>query len=289
VSDVTPTPTAVTTSSLAADVATVTAVKDTPTQTYTTNSVTTTSEEEIMFLPDREPPVFYQEIEDDAPRHTSNNADTSEDTGRWVSAIEKSPLESLDYPKINVVSGFDPYLIAYLGHQQGETGIKEILKAAKSNSDKVMVSAGKENINWNMYGKRLNKSWHYSNVGDDFIKSFGTAYTPANFIRYWVAKFPSKKKEASVKTLYDDLFNKYSREIGVPLDLLKTVCNTESSFIPGRHNKTYYGLFQISYREFNKVYPNDTDILTPDKNIKVGALILKKRLASVSILLNSIR
>lgn len=269
-----------------------TAVSDTPPVNYQTEQklpepTSSLAEDEIKFLPDKEEPEYFQEFEDEGPRHTITS---EQGVTSWFLNVSNTDITSYNPLSIDSTSGFTAEFICYMLHQQGPDGVSRIVKASRQNLDKVPNVPNKENINSNMYGKRLYPgSLNSGNVGSDFEKIFGPNYTPGNFLKYWKAKFSAKKKEAISKTSkYDTLFQKYSLKYSVPFDLIKTICYTESSFVNTAGNKVYKGLFSLSIKEFQKVYPGDYDVLNPDKNTDVAVRLIRNNLASANNIIKSV-
>ena len=250
------------------------AITDTLPQKYDTPVVVpvNSADEELIFLPDKEDTQFYQELEDEGPRHTGDNSE-------WINAIS---ADSVDISNVSRQSGrmsFSTPFIAYMQHQQGSGGLKAILRSAKVGDLKVPLKNGtKEDIQYNMS----------KNVGSDFK---GIPLTPANFLSYWNNKFEARlRKSYRVNPTIDAILVKYANLYNVPINFVRAVCNTESSFNPNnKGNGKYQGLFQLDKSEFNKVYPNDTDIFNADKNANVGIRLLRSYLSSASTLLNSVR
>lgn len=264
-----------------------TPIKDEPAVVYTTPvniANTAPVEDEIEFLPDNEN-EFTQIFEDTGPRHVE------EDNSNWVNNINNTSISETNFSLVNIGS-LDRYLVAYLQHQQGEAGLKAILNSANKGLSRVPTpnKFTSADINYNMFGKRISPGRKSSgNVGDDFVKYFGTNYTPTNFLKYWIPKFKKKLIESNKKTKFDDLFITYGKKYNVPVDFIKNVCQTESSFNPNDGNAEYKGLFAIGIKEFQSVYPGDSDIFNPEKNTNVGVQLLARKLARVPILLNSIK
>lgn len=284
------------TSSTSADNAVI-STKDTPPVIYQTQTIPVSGsrDEEISFLPDKEAPIFYQEFEEDVARHVTG------DNSNWIKGLNSDAIVKDNALNQNALGGFDPYFMAYMQHQQGPTGLYKIITAAKAGSPSVPITWKSNfdskgnclNINWNMYGYKINApGFKYSNVGNDFDAVFGKEYTPANFIKYWKAKFSTRLAQAQNlrpnPTVLSAL-TKYSSIYGISLAFVMVVCNIESGFNAGSGNAKYKGLFQISVEEFQAVYPNDHDITNIDKNVNVGIRLIKNRLASASSLLNSIQ
>lgn len=255
-------------------------------------------ETETVFLPEREDQqqLFQLFNITDLPRHDN------EGNALYVNDLNKDPiLVDGDFitSDINFADVTNPFLVAYLAHQQGTAGIKSILYyAIKEPSSKVPLSnkfVSKVDINGNMYGVRLYPS-RYSkwstNVGDDFIKIFGKdadkSFTPGNFLKYWVKKFKSKYDAAQKVTTYDSTFKPFCIKYGVPLDLVKAACQIESGFKPKAGNARFKGLFALSQEEFNQVYPKG-DIFDPVQNADVGIQLLKKRLAEATNIIKVIQ
>jgi len=270
------------------------AKEPTPSPTPTPIPVTAGLEEgetETVFLPEREDQqqLFQLFNITDLPRHDN------EGTALYLNDLNKDPIKEdgdIVTSDINFADVTNPFLVAYLAHQQGTAGIKSILYyAIKEPSSKVPLSnkfVSKVNINGNMYGFRLYpgkySKWS-TNVGEDFIKVFGKdpdkSYTPGNFLKYWVKKFKSKYDAAQKVTTYDSTFKPLCAKYGVPLDLVKAACQIESGFKPKSGNAKFKGLFALSQDEFNQVYPKG-DIYDPIQNADVGIQLLKKRLAEAT-------
>ena len=265
---------------------------DTPTTTYPTSTVasTNTPQDEINYLPDSEDQVYSQEFESDGPRHTDELDST------WTTRIGGTTIDTNITLNTGVDGDYDPYFIAYMMHQQGPAGVKAILYYAKQGASIVptpntFVTNSKENVQRNMFGTYVYPSSSRTpNIGSDYLQIFRGVtplYTPGNFIKYWKNKYPAKIKEASSgHTQYDSIFMKYAA--GLPLSFIKGVCDVESSFNPNKQNDTYKGLFQVSLKEFQSVFPGDTDIFNVDKNSKVGIGLLHLHYNQATALINSL-
>ena len=257
-------------SATSADTKAVEKVVDTPSTNYEVKeqpTQTITAEQELNELPDSEDELT-KIFEDEGPRHVEGSND------RWIYAVTNTSIENVNTDNIDLNS---PYLKTYLIHQQGMAGLKAIYKAAASGQDRV---PSPNNINWHMYGKRLTPSYKYSNVGDDFEKRFGRAYTPLNFLKYWAAKLEVKIKSSAASTQYDYIFRPICDRLRVDINLARAVCSIESSFNPKTSTGDYKGLFQLNDKEFKTYYPSG-DIFNPQQNADVGIRLLKDHLSSI--------
>jgi hypothetical protein len=237
---------------------------------YKIESIPAETEDEVNFLPDKEDPIFYQELEDGVARHIYVGSEA------WVSSLSKEPVSTTDMLHENGTGGYTPDFVSYLVHQQGNAGAKAILYYAKRGVIQIPAP--------NKFSKEDIQNHMVRNVGSDFVG----AVTPSKFIQYWKVKLAQRYKEAaSITPKFNNLLVKYSTMYNVPLNFVKAVCNTESGFKPESGNNRYKGLFQISMAEFNKVYPGDTDIYNIEKNINVGVKLLRNHLASYSEIINA--
>lgn len=280
-------------SPIVADAKTVPAVKkDEPPVKYETESPPKVEEQELDAIPDVEQPLFSKEFEDTGAKHIYSG------DSLWYNRLLDMPISSTEASAVstsNIVSKITTPVAMYLQHNQGESGFKRIVDAAKKGLNNVPLVKGEQNINWNMYGTRVNApadKYRHSNVGDDFVKVYGNSFTPANFLAYWISKFnnnlssvASSKIPGNIKSIVE----KYAKIHRVPVDYALATCKTESGFNPQAGNGTYKGLFAISLEQFQKVYPGDTDIYNPDKNANVGIRLLKEGLAKAQSLINSFK
>lgn len=233
-------------------------------------------------------------------RHINDRTQEFVDMLNNINDVKNAPSNKSSLPPITA-SDKTEYTLVYLGHNQGNAGLKSILYYTfKEPSQKVPTSNKftSANINGNMFGFRLNgtkyvkityANWS-TNVGDDFIKTFGkdieTSYTPGNFFTYWASyKIPLKIDQAK-KTIPSDLnnlFTKLSGEYGVPLDYIITTAFIESGFNPKAGNANYKGLFALSESEFKKYYPTG-DIFNKEQNARAGVQVLKDRVKEAKLL-----
>lgn len=248
-----------------------TPIVDKPVVEHETQTAPTPKEKIFSFLPDREAPEFFKDVQDiqddDGARHVQGGSEV------WKESLNKYPVTS--YASENISSGFSNYFLAYMQHQQGSAGIKAALYYANKESQTVpyINPFSKENIQHNLE----------NNIGRDFGKN---PVTPANFIKYWKNKFSISLVSINKKiSPVENILIKWARTHGVPIDFVKLVCKTESGFNPQDGNNKYKGLFAIGMEEFQSIYKGDTDIYNTDKNTDVGVRLLKKKLANVSNIL----
>ncbi len=260
-------------------------VEETKIPEYSISKPTIQEEDELEFLPSSEEDLDTETIfEDTEIRHN----DDIEYNKRVNSIIVKES----DYKQtfdINVTN--DVKFLAYMRHQQGPGGVKDIVYYAKNNIDNIprpSKYSGKSDIQGNMY----------NNSGPDIVKKYGRL-TPKNFLNYQQAKFnsvyDSAQKSPSGK-LIEGTLQKYCIRYNVPLDYAKTVAYYESGFKPSLQDiskKTgkpsqYKGLYQLSFDEFHKVYPGDNDIFNLDKNANVGIKLLSEHIKAARTLVNQI-
>jgi hypothetical protein len=177
----------------------------------------------------------------------------------------------------------DDAFIGYLAHQQGASGAKAILKAAKNGTQ---VS---EKISINMNGN-FNRADAQKTIGTQIL-------TPTNFLNYWAIRVAAfgKNPSANIPVDINTALTQVSQETGVPLTTLQVMCRIESSCdgkkaIEVVNSLGYAGLFQLSnsihmkkktpgvWEEFKK--PNGV-LLDAYHNSYVGAQFLKSNLITV--------
>jgi hypothetical protein len=222
--------------------------------------------------------------DDKGPRHGEVS---EEEDKEYYSELNKliitSTEEILDNKDLeSIKQNLSTDLIAYMNHNQGAAGIQTVLYYTfKEPSNKIplnlfidnkkKIKVKKLDINNNMYGKNLYPNTKgVGNVGaKDFKQRFGnntdTSYTPANFLRWWIIYWSTRKKEYSKygKNL-DSLFQKASTYYNVPFEQIKLTSFVESGLVPSAGNANYKGLFAISPAYFNSfwnVKKNDKDFL----------------------------
>ena len=241
---------------------------------------------ELEFLPDTETGEEFQIGEDiDIPHSGEGNE-------QWISLLSSVNISSQPVPKLDLSGNFNQLFMVYMYLNQGPGGLKSILYYAKQGVSKIPIPSkfvtGKDksgnyiNINDYMYGKKLYpNSPNSGNIGSDFHKMFGNDYTPANFLKYWQAKFNASYSIAVKNTVLDTFFQKAIVRFPVPIEYMRFVCYTESRFNNKAGNKLYKGLFSASQAQFNEVFPGDRDIYDTLKNSVVGAKMIKGAIASV--------
>jgi len=267
-----------------------TPVTDTPPIIYPVSVPTQTTPTPVDndgFLPDKEDPVYNQELEDEGIPHSGGGNEV------WIDLLTSIDITNQSIPPLNLSGNVNPLFLIYMLHNQGYGGFESILYYAKQGVSKIPIPSkfvtGKDkkgnyiNINDYMYGKKLYpNSPNSGNVGKDFNKVFGTDYTPGNFLKYWQAKFNASYNTAVSNTSLDSIFQKAIAKYPVPIEYLRFICYTESRFKSTAGNLQYKGLFSISQGQFNQVYPNDYDIYDPLKNSVVGAKITREAMGSVT-------
>ena len=182
---------------------------------------------------------FNEEIEEQVPVKVKKST-TTNDSNKVVIQGET----------VQVSPGFNEYI----QHQQGPTGAKLIINAAKNNSDVALPT-----IHQNMS----------TNVGKDFTKLL----TPRNFLKYIIEFYNKKYKETQAsKSNLDTLYLNAAKAVGVPLDVLRTFGYIESSHGKNLGSGKYYGVMQLSAEVAKKYGVNRFDNYM---NIIGGAKLLK--------------
>lgn len=176
----------------------------------------------------------------------------------------------------NLKNDLTPAVVAYLSHQQGDAGISSILYYTFKDPQLAVPNPNPISKNTDIQGNmdsNINTAQFNSVVGPSL------PHSPENYLKYQVYLFNKKYQEAQTKTKYDSIFQPLSTTYGVPLDLIRTACNVESSFNPNSITKsgTYKGLFQLDDREFLRYNPGSTasEIFDPAKNANAGVQLLK--------------
>jgi hypothetical protein len=259
-------------------------VKDTPPVVYPTQTktvVSPTPEDEVAFLPDKEEPEYTQEQEQTSIPHQGGNQDD------WINIITNVDISRTPDSNLDLSPSMDLLFVIYLMHNQGPGGAKAILYYAKQGSNSIPKPAKFNRKSWDgeslMFGKVKNpKDVNSGNVGNDFLKYYGTNFTPLNFLNYMNRKVIARYNQYANKVCkYESIFVAASNKYGVPLTYLKTVAGMESDFIPTTgQNHQYKGLFQIDMAQFQSINPGSTDIYDPEKNTMAGAAILKSNMNS---------
>lgn len=152
----------------------------------------------------------------------------------------------------------DQDFMTYMAHQQGEAGIKAIMKAARTGKDWRDFYKG-ENLDRNMQAN-VNKQ--------EFFKKYDEV-NPTTFIDYWKDKFSKQVTKWNKKeTPYDGLIGELAPQFGFSPQFVKGVVGIESGFDSTAHTGSYKGLMQLSDKEAKT--NGAKDVFNPIDNLMAG-------------------
>lgn len=173
----------------------------------------------------------------------------------YVNRKKRSIVTSPDDFDINAPVGFEEYI----RHQQGNAGANSIFRDAKEGSG--ISSSILKNMR--------------SNVGSDFEGELNGS----NFLSYWKQKYINNYRIAnSTKTSLDDIYANVAESTGVPVDILKTFGQLESSNNPKAINGSYQGVMQLGKSVRNSLGVKNA--FDPFQNIMAGAQLIKQHRSS---------